>query len=399
MGKNLAKKNSLCKYTSLIEAVINNSFTAVKYFIEEKKSDVNATDVCRSTALMYAVKSKNLAMTKYLVDKGAEINVYDRHFETPLEKASFESFKITEYLIKKGAKMDVYDGHARNCLWNAIFNKSFKTFKLLLESCAEEFSKNNELLNEFLIGAASCGNIDIVKFLVEEKKCDVNAANEVDVRGCTKRPLREAITTGNLDLVKYLVSQGAEINICEYTKSYFPKLISSYLMGTILYRSLEIVEFLLEKGAKFHEDEYPLVFAAYCNEIDIVKFLAEKELYDVNETDEKGCSPLGNAISKGSPDLVEYLIKQGARFNKSTLIQLNDFLIGLNDSENSNSFDDSENLRNNQILDLLFKPDDSLETNPKVFDLTSDEEFPMLQAAHIIGESAEDSSYALVDVK
>ena len=55
--------------------------------------------------------------------------------------------------------------------------------------------------------AAESGNLDLVKYLVEEKNLDVKAKSE---SGYTV--LHSAAWNGNLEMVKYLIKNGADVN-------------------------------------------------------------------------------------------------------------------------------------------------------------------------------------------
>ncbi|WP_349968545.1 ankyrin repeat domain-containing protein [Wolbachia endosymbiont of Armadillidium arcangelii] len=64
--------------------------------------------------------------------------------------------------------------------------------------------------------AAKSGNLELVKYLVEEKGADVNARDMSN-----KTPIRYAAESGNLDLVKYFagnVQRSIRVKLREYAQ-------------------------------------------------------------------------------------------------------------------------------------------------------------------------------------
>ncbi|KAA0777210.1 ankyrin repeat domain-containing protein [Bacillus sp. AR2-1] len=83
--------------------------------------------------------------------------------------------------------------------------------------------------------ASKKGNLDIVKFLVQE-------GIDIDARGGTfdSSALNLAAGSGNLDIVKYLVRAGAELDVSLAKRN--------PLFGAIYGGHKNVVEFLVEKG-------------------------------------------------------------------------------------------------------------------------------------------------------
>ena len=85
--------------------------------------------------------------------------------------------------------------------------------------------------------AASNGNLDMVKLLVEELGANVNYRSEYNITA-----VRDACTSGHVDIVKYLVSHGADI----FLKHQYNQ--STCLIEAIANGHFEVAEFLLEEG-------------------------------------------------------------------------------------------------------------------------------------------------------
>jgi Tol biopolymer transport system component len=148
----------------------------------EYKGDVKAVDEYGRTLLHCWASMfifNDVAVAKYLVSKGADVNAKDKGGSTPLHNAVFEEtinecVDVVEFLISKGADVNAKDKDGRTPLHIAAFVAAIK------------------------------GDVDVVKFLVS-KGADVNAK---DKDGRT--PLDWAKDVEETDVIKYLESVGAK---------------------------------------------------------------------------------------------------------------------------------------------------------------------------------------------
>lgn len=146
-------------------------------------------------------------------------------------------------------------------------------------------------------------NLEVVRFLVEEKEVDSNLAN---IWGVT--PIQHASEQGNLDIVKFLVEKGADFNSMDNTRR-------TSVHYAAKQSNPSIIEFFVEGGADFmaHDSDLktPLHYAAKGGNLDVVKFLVKKGA-DVNYADRGGKTPLHWAAYMGDLNIVRSLIKKGA---------------------------------------------------------------------------------------
>ncbi|KAL5258371.1 hypothetical protein ACHWQZ_G009016 [Mnemiopsis leidyi] len=153
--------------------------------------------------------------------------------------------------------------------------------------------------------AAGWGHLQILKYLLE-KGADVNIQ---DSRGMTA--LHRAVGTGNLQVFKYLLEKGADVNIQNSEGE-------AALHRAADRGDLQVVEYLLEKGADVNiqnsEGEAALHRAADRGDLQVVEYLLEKGA-DVNIQDSKGKTALCRAAGWGHLQVLKYLLEKGADVN------------------------------------------------------------------------------------
>ena len=152
--------------------------------------------------------------------------------------------------------------------------------------------------------ASQYGHLDIVKYFVEERQCNVECK---DPFGQT--PLHFAAVHGRLALVKYMIEE----------KGCDPMYRDASGWTTLHYAcksaNLDLVKYLVDntKVDTLCQDEHsitPLLVSAQCGPLDVVKYLIEVQHCDVNFRDKFGSSALHNAAMGGKLDIVKYLIEE-----------------------------------------------------------------------------------------
>ena len=107
--------------------------------------------------------------------------------------------------------------------------------------------------NDALISASECGNLEVVKYLVE-MRADITAKNNEAVRF--------AIENAHLPVLKYLVEHGADMNVQD----------NCALRWASYYGHLSVVKYLVENGAHARDNE-AVKIANKRKHLDIVKYL------------------------------------------------------------------------------------------------------------------------------
>lgn len=272
------------KKTVLHEAIRNRNFDIAKYLIEQG-ADVNIKNAGNwgETPLMYAAGADNLDMVKYLIDHGAIFDYKEDSKKTiPLRTAAIKgNLEIVKYLAEITPKR--YD-------WQDIF------------SCS-------------LWG----GKLDLIQYLVEEKKAKVNRPNENGIY-----PIQE---------LSEKIRLGEEI--------------------------VPILDYMLSKGAKLEQINGGQIFPwaiDKCNNI-VIQYLIDKGVEYTPESDNHNAyynwPPLPNALDRGQYPLATYLLKKTNDFTFGGMPLVVFFADGV--------------LNSSDIIQLLIKNDINREAYPQAF--------------------------------
>lgn len=127
----------------IIRKVYLGNYEEIKGLIEEVAS---LKDSDGRNILFHAILSNNLEFVSAFVDKGVDINCHDKLGWTPLHYAvQIYSLEISKFLIEKGANVDSVDNHGNSVLWRAVFESKGRgeIINLLLNNGATKNLKNN----------------------------------------------------------------------------------------------------------------------------------------------------------------------------------------------------------------------------------------------------------------
>ncbi len=191
------------------------------------------------TPLMKAVEDNNVELAKQLIKLGANVNLKSIN-KTPMMIATEKGVKIemVELLLKHGAKLERMDNFYVDPLGTAVRNKerkmidfflgtgldinhSFKDsttimhaaaqtgdlslFKYLIDRGGNPLQADQTGKTPFII-AAYHGDMNFLRFMVEELKVDVNT---ISTNGAATA-IKNVTWTDSLNKVKYLLEHGAD---------------------------------------------------------------------------------------------------------------------------------------------------------------------------------------------
>jgi Fem-1 family protein b len=201
-----------------------------------------------------------------------------------------------------------------NLYLNRVYDEAYtQKCTLLMIACLKEdedmigmllrrFKPDLEILNDILFDdvnpsgqlflnvsilwvAAFINNFEIVKLLVE------HGANVNHTTKTKSTPLRGACYNGNVDMARYLIGNGADIDIAK------------------------------------ENNDTNLMVSVYQKHLNMVTYLVDELRCDVNVCDVNGRSSLYDAVNCGSLELVEFLLQRGARNFRAIVDQISPLML------------------------------------------------------------------------
>ncbi|MBF0290457.1 MAG: ankyrin repeat domain-containing protein [SAR324 cluster bacterium] len=181
---------------------------AVEKFINKKKN-LNLGEL-----LLNAVHNNAAAVSKFLIENGADPNTTDEFGESPLHSASFNNnYEIAFSLLQKGA-----DPNCRSNSGTAPLHKCFskKNLLLLLEFGADPLLKDDE---GWLSLHVMCLNdkADLIPYLIDSiDPADVPFFLNCQVKETGWTPLHFAMVLKGIQTARILKEYGADTTICDF---------------------------------------------------------------------------------------------------------------------------------------------------------------------------------------
>lgn len=255
--------------------------------------DINEKDTDGNTAVAKAVKGNQLDTLKLLIKNNANINIADNDGNTPLMKAAFTGKEdIVNTLIEAGANLDPKNNSMQSALHlvaQAIINVDMNT--------VDEFTVENykNILNTIL-----------------SKDVDLEARDASD-----KTVLHHAVDANNVNLINTLLEADADIEAPMNTKKDYTPLLQAINKG-----HKEAVLTLLKAGANPNAELHTgagllemMIQGSRSMDTLNPEFLKEvlgTEGVNVDNANNKGITPLMQAILTGNADAAAAFLEAGA---------------------------------------------------------------------------------------
>lgn len=147
----------------LIDAVLLGQYLAVSSLLEQG-APVNPRDPEHGeTALMLASGPKDSDIARFLIEKGADVNLHDNRGWSALMCAAMAGSRDTiRLLIENGADIEAHDINDKTALLHAVAFGNVDAIRLLIEHGAD-IAAHDEDDGTALLFAVATGDIEAVK--------------------------------------------------------------------------------------------------------------------------------------------------------------------------------------------------------------------------------------------
>ena len=309
--------------TPLYMACINNHLPVVEYLTAQPNCNINSNN--ERHPLIAATDKEHLEIVKYLIEcSGYDINFREKGTRsTPLHKACYNgSLSIVEYLISKPqCDIEAIDNEGNQPLHYAACQGHKEIVSIVgkkvsqdgLSKCMESAKQLAEsdimkLLNDHyedrisLIDACESGNVDIVRHLVIDKHCDVNAKGW---NGYT--PLHYACEKGHFEIVKILTNH-PKCNIEAENNSNDRPLHKACKSGNVDILRHLVIDKHCDVNAKGRNGYTPLHYACEKGHFEVVEFLTNHPQCNIEAENNYNDRPLHKACGSGNVDILRHLV-------------------------------------------------------------------------------------------
>jgi len=297
--------------TTLHYACLHGNLSAVKLLVEEYKCDASCEDHFGETPLHWAIENRHMDIVKYLInERHCNPNDKNKHHLNSLQIACKAGcLHVVKYLIS-GRLCNPTD-QGNDCLQIACKHNQTDVIDYLvsevhLDPAQKDASGQSCLHLAYCSGLSAYHNHDTVMYLISLPQCDVK---EMDTSGGTC--LHWASQHGLLNIVKYLVSERK----CDpYVKNGLGQncqQIALHGTGGIFSKKEETVKYLSEPWSSSARDIQRcwLHWACRTGYVNLVKYFIHDLHYNPNDKEpnvEQNCFHV--ACTMGHTTVVEFLM-------------------------------------------------------------------------------------------
>lgn len=293
-------------------AILNGApYQTIVYLLSIEGNQVNKITHDKRTYLFWAGMQSNIPIAKYLIDKGADVNVKDDKFATPILFAAARGNTNTQFydlLIENGANIKETNGQGANALLLSLphFNHLAQADYFIKKGLSlKSVDKNG---NNAIFYASYNGNKDIVNQLIR-KKINVKALNKKAENVMFAAAEGARNKQNNVDFFIFLEKLGINPNQ-KNTHGLTPLFVVSAKN-----KDANVISYFIKKGNEVNQTNQkgntPLINASLKNTLEVITLLVNANA-DVNAKNEEGFSPLTQAVMGNSASVVSYLLQKGA---------------------------------------------------------------------------------------
>ncbi|KAL6875105.1 ankyrin repeat-containing domain protein [Trichoderma novae-zelandiae] len=265
-----------------------------------------------------AVIAQDRSMVELLLFHGAPVNGFKQNYFpfTALGHAvdlGLES--IVELLLRNGADASTEEGCGVTALIETAVTREGPAIPRIIRQLLESrhppsvnYIRDGE--DHCITGAVDQGDVETVSLLLEHG-ADMSLYLE---SGKRVSPLHKAARQGHVEICDILLKHEPRLLDLQFEKGF---MIESPLFEACHRKQKGTVRFLLDKGAKadqvsYHYKESPLFTACDVGDLDSVKMVLQAAPHMINVPTAFYCTPLAYACAHGDLEMVKLLIDAGA---------------------------------------------------------------------------------------
>ncbi|KAK3742095.1 hypothetical protein QZH41_017551, partial [Actinostola sp. cb2023] len=310
----LEARNDIVGNTPLHVAAQAGQVDIVEMLIDQGAA-VTLTNALQRLPIHLASLFGHCDVIKCLLDKGSPIDPRDSSSLTPLHNAVMAGrLGAAELLIKHGADTSLRTESLQTCIHIAVQNKKLDMLELLVDAVGIEILEiGDKNLRVPLHNCAYSGQIKLLEFLLSKKrKKDIGKACPKDI--FEKTPLHMAAENGDIDCVKAL-AEANPLNISDTDDTNTTPLHEAAKKG-----HRNVCKYLMRLGADVTSKDSnrwtPLHHAASSGHVRTVEALLQSKTVGcgqtIDEGDSEGNTPLIIAARNGQVDVVRFLVEREA---------------------------------------------------------------------------------------
>ena len=297
----------------------------VRYLVDTHHCDPLCQDENKQTPLHWAAAEGKLEVVRYfatIITQQGNLLIKDNFGNTPLHQALLDDHLEVVKFLADNMK---FDSNLKGRFEGAPLHGASERGDLCpdinkqtpLHRAAAEGMHKLEALRRYAIDqrsnfcvsgktrlhlAALNGELEVVKFLIEDMDCDPNLKDHYE-----RTPLLHASDGGHLDVVRYLVDTHHCHPLCldEGKQTPLHRAAANGKIEVIRYFATIITQ---QSNLLIKDSDTPLHLASLSGHLEVVKFLTEDMKCDPNLKDELARQPLHHASERGHLDVVRYLV-------------------------------------------------------------------------------------------